>query len=299
MNMKSGLVFSLCALALAAYCGQAQAAVNMSLNLHYTDPADPSEGGTFQLVAKTDSPNGISALNAYLSNINTAGLVYGNGTTITATTLGAITNTGAVVFQTPVTGGFNLLYGQDTANGPVVKNVGRGNGTPGNVTPDVFKNNAWNNVALLVSGTFGATRPAFISAGANSSDANVFANANTVTPLASGDVIAAGTVTTIVRGDSVATDGLKSGDANRDNVVNSDDFNILALNFGGSGKTWDQGDFNDSGTVTSDDFNLLALNFGQSRPAPSVAAASAVPEPASLGLLAVSALGMFALRRRS
>jgi hypothetical protein len=304
MNMKRGLVFSLCALALAAYCGQAQAAVNMSLNLRYTDPADPTEGGTFQLVAKTDSPNGISALNAYLSNINAdATLKYGNGTTITATTLAAITNTGAVVFQTPVTGGFNLLYGQDTANGPVVKNVGRGAGTPGNITTDPLRNSAWDNSALLISGTFGGTRPAFISAGTNSSDANVFANANTVTPLASGDVTAAGTVTTIVRGDSVTTfglntnpaAGLRPGDINRDGTTNIGDFAILQNNFNGSGKGWDTGDVNDDGNANIGDFSVIQNNFNQSAPAP----VTAIPEPASLAIAGLAVCGLLAVRRRA
>jgi hypothetical protein len=56
------------------------------------------------------------------------------------------------------------------------------------------------------------------------------------------------------------------GDANRDGAVNSDDFNILAINFGLSGKTFSQGNFNYDalGLVNSDDFNILAGNFGAS-----------------------------------
>jgi hypothetical protein len=297
MNMKRGLVFSLCALALAAYGSMATAqTVKVALNLRYNDPADPSEGGTFQLVGKVDSPGtskGIAAINAYISNINTAGLTYGTGSS-------ALAPTGGGVFNTAVTGGTNVLYGQDTANGPVTLNVGAGAGQV-NAT-DQFKNAAWDNNSVLITGTFGGTRPAFITAGANSSDGNLFAASATATAPEPQNAVVDATTTFTVRGDSVATDGLKSGDANRDNKVDSADFNLLALNFGGTGKTWDQGDFNDSadGKVDSADFNLLALNFGQSRPAPAAAAAvSAVPEPASLGLLAVSALGMFALRRRS
>jgi len=53
-----------------------------------------------------------------------------------------------------------------------------------------------------------------------------------------------------------------AGDANLNRAVNSDDFNILASNFGQSNRTFSQGDFNYDGTVNSDDFNILAGRFG-------------------------------------
>jgi uncharacterized delta-60 repeat protein len=55
-----------------------------------------------------------------------------------------------------------------------------------------------------------------------------------------------------------------NGDANHDGSVNSDDFNILATNFGLSGKTLSQGnfDYDALGLVNSDDFNILAGRFG-------------------------------------
>jgi autotransporter-associated beta strand protein len=52
-----------------------------------------------------------------------------------------------------------------------------------------------------------------------------------------------------------------AGDATLDGVVNSDDFNELAGNFG-TGTLWREGDFTYGGEVNSDDFNLLAGNFG-------------------------------------
>jgi hypothetical protein len=64
-----------------------------------------------------------------------------------------------------------------------------------------------------------------------------------------------------------------AADANRDRVVNLRDFNILASNFGKSGRLFSQGDFNYDGQVTLQDFNLLASRFGQSV-APAAAAAS-------------------------
>jgi phosphoheptose isomerase len=57
-----------------------------------------------------------------------------------------------------------------------------------------------------------------------------------------------------------------AGDANHDGSVKLDDFNILATNFGLSGKTFSEGNFNydPAGLVNSDDFNILAARFGMS-----------------------------------
>lgn len=100
------------------------------------------------------------------------------------------------------------------------------------------------------------------------------------------------------------------GDADLSGVVNSDDFNRLASNFGTSGKVWSQGNFNYDplGTVNSDDFNLLAGNFGLSAgadgvvdPADWAALAAAVPEPGTLllgAMLAVACCGARSVRVR-
>jgi hypothetical protein len=58
-----------------------------------------------------------------------------------------------------------------------------------------------------------------------------------------------------------------AGDATRDAVVNLDDFNVVASNFGQSTRRFTQGDFNYDGVVNLTDFNTLAQNFGQSLPA--------------------------------
>jgi lysophospholipase L1-like esterase len=52
------------------------------------------------------------------------------------------------------------------------------------------------------------------------------------------------------------------GDANNDGAANLDDFNVLAANFGQSGRDFTQGDFNYDGLVNLTDFNLLAGRFG-------------------------------------
>jgi hypothetical protein len=96
------------------------------------------------------------------------------------------------------------------------------------------------------------------------------------------------------------------GDANLDGTVNSEDFSPFASNLGASPRVWDNGDFNYDGTVNSEDFSPFAHNLGQTA---SLAAAAGilepannglslvnVPEPGSIGLLALS--GVCALRRR-
>jgi hypothetical protein len=97
------------------------------------------------------------------------------------------------------------------------------------------------------------------------------------------------------------------GDADLDLVVNLEDFNRLAVNFGmSSGATWAQGDFTYDGIINLDDFNKLAANFGLSAgpdgPTPDdwSALAAVVPEPGAVGLVALGALtAMAATRRRS
>src|SRR5207248_1047496 len=103
------------------------------------------------------------------------------------------------------------------------------------------------------------------------------------------------------------------GDLNLDGVVSISDFIDLASNFNGTNKTWQEGDLNYDGAVTISDFIDLASNFngsytGETLP---VSAADAqlladfaaahgisVPEPQMLGLMALSASGLIARRRR-
>ena len=90
------------------------------------------------------------------------------------------------------------------------------------------------------------------------------------------------------------------GDANLDRVVNLQDFNRLAANFGGANRNWTDGDFTFDGVVNLLDFNRMAANFGLSAagaevtPADWAALAAAVPEPCAL----LPLLG-FSIRRRS
>jgi hypothetical protein len=98
--------------------------------------------------------------------------------------------------------------------------------------------------------------------------------------------------------------GFINGDANLDDIVNSDDFNILATNFGLTVNGWSFGNFSLNGIVDSDDFNILASNFGLGagpdgvRPEDWADLASAVPEPAATLWLAFVAAGVRLRRQR-
>ena len=96
-----------------------------------------------------------------------------------------------------------------------------------------------------------------------------------------------------------ATDTLvrytRLGDANLDGTTGLGDFSLLGANYNQAGG-WSKGDFNYDGTVGLGDFSLLAANYNQTAPA-SLARPGAVPEPATLSLIGVAALGLVRRRR--
>jgi hypothetical protein len=315
MNMKRGLVFTCCAAALVVGSSVAQAQnVQLSLNLRYTDPNNPAAGGNWFLVAKTDDTDGIAGISAYISNIatGTAGSAYGNGAgagstayaATTAATIGAILN-GGNPFKATFGTSENIVYGQDTATGPIVADVGQGAGTPGNTAIDPLRNPTWNNAAIIATGTFAGggnagnlfNRPAFVVQGANSTDANTLAG--TTLGVAAQDAA----VTTTVRGDSLGTlnlnsvagAGLRGGDANRDGTVNSLDFSLLSSNWLSTTSGWDGGNFNSANGTNSLDFSILSSNWLQSGTPP---AAGSVPEPAGAALLGIALLGLASRAKR-
>jgi autotransporter-associated beta strand protein len=100
------------------------------------------------------------------------------------------------------------------------------------------------------------------------------------------------------------------GDANLDKAVNGVDFGILAANFNKGITGWDKGDFNYDNAVNGVDFGFLAANFNKGAASASDLAAldafaaangllADVPEPATIGLLAVGSLGLMTRKRRA
>jgi len=86
------------------------------------------------------------------------------------------------------------------------------------------------------------------------------------------------------------------GDADDNGVVNAADYIILKTHMGtDTGAKAAEGDFNGDGTVNYADLVLLQDNFGKS----SAGATGTIPEPATLGLLAIGGLAMLKRRRHT
>ncbi len=93
--------------------------------------------------------------------------------------------------------------------------------------------------------------------------------------------------------------GLLPGDANNDNQVTGSDLVVVQQNFGNVDPNDPinglfLGDANDDGQVTGADLIVVQQNFGNTLGQVN----AAVPEPASIGLLALVSVGVLARRRR-
>ncbi|HEY3393187.1 MAG TPA: hypothetical protein VGK58_10790, partial [Lacipirellulaceae bacterium] len=246
--------------------------VDLSLNLQYTNPANPALGGAWTLVAKTDSANGIASIHAILSNINAGAITAQAG-------IGAVLSGGSPFVNNNISS-VEVLYFQDLSSpASVVTNVGGGAGTPGNLALDPLNDPLWNNSARIFSGSFGAMAPAFTT-NADSppdvTDANVLSTGVPPYFMAS-----AASITTIVR------DNLSNllGDYNLNGTVDAADYVVWRKNPSAHG-----GD--------PAGYNTWRTNFGSTLGAGSgLGGGTAVPEPATWTIV-VALVGVGALLPR-
>jgi fibronectin-binding autotransporter adhesin len=100
------------------------------------------------------------------------------------------------------------------------------------------------------------------------------------------------------------------GDADMSGIVDGTDYSMIDTGFAGGGTGWQYGDFNYDGHVDGSDYSLIDNAFNTqtgSAPAAQLAVntseiatggSAAVPEPTSLGLLGIGAIGLMNRRRR-
>lgn len=98
-----------------------------------------------------------------------------------------------------------------------------------------------------------------------------------------------------------------NGDANLSGKVDADDYFQIDSNYGLAGTahlSFNNGDFNYDGVINGDDYMLIDSGFSASQANPDFATGmalggvSAVPEPASIGMLGIAAAGLLGRRRR-
>jgi hypothetical protein len=103
------------------------------------------------------------------------------------------------------------------------------------------------------------------------------------------------------------------GDANLDGVVDGSDYSLIDNGFNNHLTGWFNGDFNYDGVVDGSDYTLIDNTYNMqgnslgtltaaelvASTSEQIAGTAAVPEPASLGMLAITGIAMLGRRRRA
>jgi hypothetical protein len=243
--------------------------------------ASVTGAGTFALTGSGSTS--IGGGSATFSTVKTTGTLGVTGGTVSLAVANAINNVGSLA----ISGNGTL----DIGNNALFINYGSGADPIASIAALLFSGfhgGTWTGTGIT-SATAAATSSSYGIGYADSADLNNPAG------LSSGQIEIRYTLL---------------GDANLDGKVNGTDFAILAANFNQSVTGWDAGDFNYDNRANGIDFTELAANFNQGITNPSEVAAldafaaanglslTAVPEPASVGLLAFSGLTLLSRRKR-
>ena len=195
----------------------------------------------------------------------------------------------ASMVATPVYDGINDVYIYDGVHGLVQK--GRGDGT-------------WNGTSGITTSQTDATTGVFTSL-AVGTGAELRGLGPTDTELFAGQTI---------NGNSTVVMYTYGGDADMDGDLDGDDYFYLDSNVLQSETVfgWHQGDFNYDGRLNGDDYFILDSNILQAQSSGNIfwvrppefsgggggSGLTAVPEPASIGLMGLAAVGALRRRRR-
>ncbi len=254
--------------------------VQLTLDLRNTTRLNPANGGTWQLFARkvesvgAQGDNGISGIRALLTGIDISSVVF-------ASDIGQ--QGGGPYTNTLSNGTHELVYGQDIS-------------VPASVVTGVGVNAVATRDRLIASGNFlPGPRPNFglddslpANGGPFASEAQFLALG--VAPFCGvgNPCISAGPTTNTV---------VTLGDFNGSNTVTNLDIGGYVARLPGAATPLPYnpaGDFNQSGTVT----NLDTGGFVAALGAPIAPAFTAVPEPSTIGLLILSAMGLIGRRSR-
>lgn len=189
MNRIKKPTFYLAAAALcAAFPLSASAVVSVSLNVFPTDSAAADNGGDWTLVAKTDNPNGIAAINAIMRDVDNG---FSPREIFLSGDIGAIDpiNAGGPNERPPyldLGGGLtDLIYGQDISDpGSVVPRVGTLATSDG---PDPLGDPIWDDATIIAFGTYSGVVPGFSMSSAQTFDVDANELDTTTPPFSASD----------------------------------------------------------------------------------------------------------------